>query len=970
MNNVRKQIPKGSVLILGETRYKIGEVIGQGGSGLIYEAVTEDAGHSSFLRYAIKELYPANICYRNTSWNIVPDSDDAKENEEVFRCYRQNAEAELEISQKVYSDNFRVVPVHQVYDTAQLEIHKENRTELFHVTNTYSIMFNAAGQGQTLSDYLKGKKRPLPLKQSINIMLSVCSLYAKLHQNYIHADVQAGNIYLMGLADCDCDPTAVLLDFGSSMKLDRNCTAQKRSYVFSSDGYCPPEFIFDSGEPYYTPAVDVYGLGYLFLSLVKNSPWLHPEQRRDITYYFMGNPSAKRVLDGEAIGITDPETFALLNHIIQKAMNTAPKERYKNAAHLLEALYELRDCYLLSIDHGLRSTVLRHAAFAFIGKNEGNDCSLVPSPFPLYCVSDGKKIPVAEYLRQKAHNIKLLHAPIGSGKTTAISQLYMHILHSTKDVPLLIDADDLLTEFWNKEGYETVMYAALAKHYLPHIEKQAAIRALRSYLESQPKQEYIVLIIENLHRIEVSQFSQQAYAAINALFSRCPHIQMIATANQEPNTDKIHFDCISALEPIDDETLFTAIETATNKNSQNRHDYITIKEQAAFLRRPFFLLRYLELIRQNQRLSLPDSAPNLLAQYFLHVLHSQEDTSLQAFSRLDILSEIGYLLFINQGVCSLETLSHATNIRKEALYHMFSSSSFLREVITLKDSQCRFSNEVYTEYFASVYISTCFIRACRARSPQPLKLINHREWPLAWISVLEGSDYNDIPMLLASLQDLMTEETCHISIHIATYFNRKEDDNAYLRWLAIGAQVGSAAALSQLGAEYMRGRITSKDLSKAKDYLQQAVQKHDRTALYNLALLYDRQENYHQAMRLFQQAAEAGDVDAMNNLAYMYGMGRGCIPDHNMAVRYLQEAAERGSSIALYNLARRYYYGIGVGINSNTAEQLMILSAEQDYPPAIKQLVNWYTGYGRMIDPDEEKSTHWMNRAIRVGLKL
>ena len=144
MNNVRKQIPKGSVLILGETRYKIGEVIGQGGSGLIYEAVTEDAGHSSFLRYAIKELYPVNICYRKASWNIVPDSDDAKENEEVFRCYRQNVKTELEISQKVYSDNFRVVPVHQVYDTSQLEIRKENRVEVFHVTNTYSIMFNVA----------------------------------------------------------------------------------------------------------------------------------------------------------------------------------------------------------------------------------------------------------------------------------------------------------------------------------------------------------------------------------------------------------------------------------------------------------------------------------------------------------------------------------------------------------------------------------------------------------------------------------------------------------------------------------------------------------------------------------------------------------------------------------------------------------------------------------------------------------
>jgi hypothetical protein len=67
-----------------------------------------------------------------------------------------------------------------------------------------------------------------------------------------------------------------------------------------------------------------------------------------------------------------------------------------------------------------------------------------------------------------------------------------------------------------------------------------------------------------------------------------------------------------------------------------------------------------------------------------------------------------------------------------------------------------------------------------------------------------------------------------------------------------------------------------------------------------------------EAVRLFRQAAETGNADAINNLGVMYEHGTGVAKDYAEAVRLYRQAAEKGNTLAINNLGRMNASGRGV----------------------------------------------------------
>lgn len=59
-------------------------------------------------------------------------------------------------------------------------------------------------------------------------------------------------------------------------------------------------------------------------------------------------------------------------------------------------------------------------------------------------------------------------------------------------------------------------------------------------------------------------------------------------------------------------------------------------------------------------------------------------------------------------------------------------------------------------------------------------------------------------------------------------------------------------------------------------------------------------------------AAEAGDVEAMNLLGVLYILGVQVSSDYSKALDWFQKAIEGGSASAMHNLAQMYLYGIGL----------------------------------------------------------
>ena len=66
------------------------------------------------------------------------------------------------------------------------------------------------------------------------------------------------------------------------------------------------------------------------------------------------------------------------------------------------------------------------------------------------------------------------------------------------------------------------------------------------------------------------------------------------------------------------------------------------------------------------------------------------------------------------------------------------------------------------------------------------------------------------------------------------------------------------------------------------------------------------------AKNLFEQAADLGDINAMNNLGYMYENGEGIPKNIKEAFKWYKKAAEGGHVDAMYALADAYSSGIGL----------------------------------------------------------
>jgi TPR repeat protein len=88
---------------------------------------------------------------------------------------------------------------------------------------------------------------------------------------------------------------------------------------------------------------------------------------------------------------------------------------------------------------------------------------------------------------------------------------------------------------------------------------------------------------------------------------------------------------------------------------------------------------------------------------------------------------------------------------------------------------------------------------------------------------------------------------------------------------------------------------------------------------YNLGVDAWRKEDYADAARQWSLAVLSGDLDAINNLAYLYANGMGVTQDADAAVKLWRLAANSGHAESQWHLAVSYEKGLGVPQDPVTA---------------------------------------------------
>jgi serine/threonine protein kinase len=177
-------------------------------------------------------------------------------------------------------------------------------------------------KGCTLMEMIE-KEGPLTAKEAISIMIQICEGLSHAHQNgVIHRDIKPDNIM------CTTDGRYKLMDFGISRLIKATTSFTRTGTVLGSVYYFSPEQATGKEISY---ASDLYSLGVVLYELVTGEVPFDSEEYIAIALKHMQQP----VPDPR---IKKPELPVELCHIIYKAMEKDPNDRYQSAEEMKTAL--------------------------------------------------------------------------------------------------------------------------------------------------------------------------------------------------------------------------------------------------------------------------------------------------------------------------------------------------------------------------------------------------------------------------------------------------------------------------------------------------------------------------------------------------------------------------------------------------------------------------------------------------------
>jgi serine/threonine protein kinase len=170
---------------------------------------------------------------------------------------------------------------------------------------------------------------PLSLQERIDIVVQVCRGLAFAHEHKIvHRDMKPSNIRLLD------DGTAKIMDFGIAKLGSTNVT--RTGMMVGTMNYMSPEQI--RGHPL-DGRCDVFAVGVILYQLLTGRRPFVGQGGPDVLYRIVQDPTPPLDVD------FGPDT-ARLQHIVNRALEKEPKNRYGSAFELAEDLQQLQQSLL------------------------------------------------------------------------------------------------------------------------------------------------------------------------------------------------------------------------------------------------------------------------------------------------------------------------------------------------------------------------------------------------------------------------------------------------------------------------------------------------------------------------------------------------------------------------------------------------------------------------------------------------
>lgn len=207
------------------------------------------------------------------------------------------------------------------------------------------------------------------------------------------------------------------------------------------------------------------------------------------------------------------------------------------------------------------------------------------------------------------------------------------------------------------------------------------------------------------------------------------------------------------------------------------------------------------------------------------------------------------------------------------------------------------------------------------------------------------------------------------------YFEGEGVSQNYEKAYELWTEVAEIFPLSNvlLGTMSLDGLVAERDPKLALEYFNKALELNEECheAMFQIARLYDTgegvtQDNQH-AFQLYQKAADLGNLDAENQLAWAYYVGH-CVPKNHVKAFIKWLALAKNGHINAQRLVGIccYFSGEGTSQNFEQAFYWTQRAAESNDVEAIANLGLLYMlGFGTPVD--FVQAQHWLKKAIAQG---
>ena len=185
------------------------------------------------------------------------------------------------------------------------------------------------------------------------------------------------------------------------------------------------------------------------------------------------------------------------------------------------------------------------------------------------------------------------------------------------------------------------------------------------------------------------------------------------------------------------------------------------------------------------------------------------------------------------------------------------------------------------------------------------------------------------------------------------------------------ANAGDISACAYLGKMYYEGTGVAQNYNEAFKWYQKAADNGVTGAYTWLGVMYYNgqgvAQNYGEAFQWFQKAVDNGDPVAYGWLVSMYYNGQGVSQNYGEAFKWTKKAAEKGIAAAYAGLGGMYYKGQGVAQNYNEAFKWYQKAADNGDADAYVGLGVMYCN-GQGVAQNYNEAFKWFQKAADNGV--